>query len=77
MVEEDERYSTYVLVSFWKMSVFFSLFIGFNVFTKTVSEASMLFDYFGTCIRLSFFLGPNESFSSIGGGRSLAVVALL
>jgi hypothetical protein len=46
MIEEDERYSTYVFVSIWKMSVFFASFVGFTFYTGAVTDTANLFNYF-------------------------------
>jgi hypothetical protein len=44
MVEENERYSTYLIVSFVKMGLFFGLFIAFSCYTEAVTDPSVLFD---------------------------------
>lgn len=46
MTEEGERYSTYAVVSLWKMAVFLVMFIVMATTSGYVEDASVLFSNF-------------------------------
>jgi hypothetical protein len=46
MTEEGERYSTYAVVSLWKMAVFFVMFIVLATTSGYVEEPNTLFSSF-------------------------------